>query len=308
MNFPQFFYFINDKCFFSDEIVSEYNFKCEVFLRREYNQTLTLIGNQKEPFNIVPQITKDLISVCKSNLQKCIRRNEHVKAVKTAFAIFSIEPVQLLRRLPMILIEDSLPFFSLIKVVWWSIAVGKGYKLCKDEIEELMGIVMDASETDTYVKCKFSDNVNFKIQNNLDFFRMLELRKLYGGMPQDLQMINYHIHLWSEKFLQDEIWIKTLDPDESTLINLNKIGKFSEKDILLESIDYHPYPWILKKLPHDSKKLIWHFRSKINLKKPLFSECRKQSDEDKEMFENIKKNLDNLCIWIKENIIRKNIC
>jgi hypothetical protein len=315
MDFPKFFIYNNDSCYFSDTEIVECSFKCKIMLRESYNRSLILLGTIKKEYVLSPQINKEIVAVCKSNLQKCIRRNKTVKAVKTAFALLSIDPVAFLRRLPMILIEDSLPFFSLIKVVWWMIAVGKGYKLCQEEIEELMGIVFDASENKFYEKCNFKNIYDIKEKKYKDFFLMLELRRLYSGMPQDLKMINYHIELWCKKFKEIK-WVELLKP-EHTIIDLDKIEKFSKNDILLESIDYHCYPWILDKLvskDYDLKlsrtkirDLIWNFRSGINLKQSLFTIKKEISKEEKQQFEKIKNDLDNLSIWILENSIIKNI-
>lgn len=303
MNFPKYFIFINDECYFSNNLITNFSFSCQIKLREPYCQQLTLLGNQEKEYIIQHQVEKELIPLLKSNLQKCTRRHETFKAIKTAYALYSTSPIELLRRLPIILIEDSLPFFNLIKVVWWMIAVGRGYKLSKEEIEELIGIVYDGSETKYYEKCQFKRNFECCITKHKDFFRMLELRKIYGGMFCDIYMINYHINLWNEKF-KDDKWLEMLNLQEHTIIDIDKLDNFSKDDILLESIDYHCYPWILKKLPSNSKQLIWWFRSGVNFRQSLFTKVKQRTKEEKERYKKIEKQVIDLSVWIKQNIIK----
>ena len=95
------------------------------------------------------------LSVLKSNLQKCVRRGLVSKAVKSAYAIWCISPMELLRRLPIIIVEDTSPFPGLITLTWYMMAVSKGYVLSSDEVSWILGVVYTITENINTIRCNF---------------------------------------------------------------------------------------------------------------------------------------------------------
>ena len=58
------------------------------------------------------------VPLLKSNLQKAVRRCDNQIAIQSALALIQIEPMELLRRLPIIYIEDVCLMDSYSIVVW----------------------------------------------------------------------------------------------------------------------------------------------------------------------------------------------
>merc|ERR1712224_473421 len=85
----------------------------------------------KEVNHTFPEVSysEKTIPILKSNLQKCIRRSKEMKAVATAYLMLNIDPSSILRRLPIIYIEDVHIDISFATIVWYMIAVSKNYKL-----------------------------------------------------------------------------------------------------------------------------------------------------------------------------------
>jgi hypothetical protein len=261
-----------------------------------------------------PKINSNIVSLCKSNLQKCVRRGEEDKAIRTALALYIYNPDELLRRLPVIMIEDALPHpESFIKCIWWMCASSKGYKLSRSELEELLGIVSTMCESTHYVIFNGDmkiDPIDKELWKTLssqrtDFTCALEIRKMYGGLKGDVQMLNYHQKLWNES----NYW--TILTDQPVyIIDLNSVDKFDKDDILLCSIDFHPYPFILDKITENTeydqqiiKSVIWMCSSRINIRTPINSEKYVNvSTKMSEQYKNIEKSFKGIATWLLNKI------
>jgi hypothetical protein len=315
-----------------------YNWTAKIEMR-EYNKHLIVKGHQSSD-NIYSYtqeniIDKSLLSLCKSNLQKAIRRKETDKAIRTALAMFDYDQNELLRRLPIIMVEDTFihpPSF--IKLIWWMCVVSKGYKMAISEVEEMLGIIVlmcEGVHSDKYdqfnSKCKASKEFNiFKLDENnpkFTFIWALEIRSLYGGMWIDKQMLKYHQELWHER--------KINDVDDNTYIvdiaNSKDLLQFSKDDILIEAIDYHPFPWIsrkmyekyskdvFKKFPkykadYNNKRnifnlTIWMCRSRINKRVQIDESIYiETSQELQDIYSLFSKELDGLCRWLLNKLFK----
>jgi hypothetical protein len=254
------------------------NFKAEVKVSQG---TLVLYGIQKEPFVMAPQIQKKHVSLLKSNLQKCVRRKDSDRAIRTAMALFSYSPSEALRRIPIVMIEDTLPHpESFCLLVWWMCAVSKGYKLSQQEVSSMLGIVYMMCQT-TVFEPFHSHHVGrgeLTLSKNTPegkFLQCLDLRKQYRGMKVDGQMLEYHIDLWTARFAKfptgkPNAWYDLISAQEEFTVSEEDVKiPFSKDDILPEAVDYHCYTGILKDLPPGSHVPIWMCRSRINLRTPL---------------------------------------
>ncbi len=219
------------------------------------------------------------IPILKSNLQKCIRRSNKKNALKTAYQMLSIDPNSILRRLPIIYLEDVEIDSNFSVIVWYMIAVSKKYILTKNDIMWILGIVSHLSNN---INKEIFKNSNLsKIDNHLEFIKSMKgkyyennkntfwallLRYLYGGMNGDLKLIINCLSTYKTK----EIKKYTIE-----LIRISKAKDFSKKNILLESVDFHCtniLQNLMKKLGVDDtqeqlyKKCIWSNRSSITNK------------------------------------------
>ena len=271
----------------------------------------------------VKKIKKEILPLCKSNLQKSIRRKDEEKAIRTALAIFNYNPNELLRRLPIIMIEDCLPHPILfLKLIWFMCAVSKGYIMTISELEEILGIVSTMCESNEYevfnskLSCK--NPINTKDWDNLpndqkNFLWAMEIRKIYGGMGCDKVMLSYHQELWYERFTQktDENcsknywWDKIINQPIYT-IDLDTVDTLDKSDILPESIDQHPFPFIKKKISEKTGfsqeeigLIIWMCRSRINLRQPItISNYQNNSSNLVQNYRKIKKELEGFVNWL----------
>jgi hypothetical protein len=230
----------------STQELKDKTFETKVKIRSPWNTSLTIHGIQSStPFTTPQQITKSSLPLLKSNLQKCVRRKDFERAARTALAIFSFNPNELLRRLPVIMIEDCLPYPSgHSRLVWWMCAVSKGYKMSAAEVEQVLGILSTMCESDQYEVCQQRDHkkIDWTKLSALQqtFLWSLEIRRLYGGMKVDGRMYVFHQQLWSERFTDTKSdWWNKLQNQDAYSVDITTIGPITNDDILLESIDHH---------------------------------------------------------------------
>jgi hypothetical protein len=225
------------------------------------------------------------LPLLKSNLQKAIRRCKTDIAVKTSLAIIQMEPLELLRRLPVIYIEDVCLLDSYPIVVWLMMAE-KEHPLDINDIDILLNIVKNLSECQIY----YNDNNDYtrdfelmhkNLQNleNKDAILSVYYRSQYGGMKGDMLMLRNSVYYYSER--PSEIRKTVYD-----CINYAELG--GNLDILPEAIDFHPFPYMITNLVkltnldnNDIKQYIWFVESGVNLRKPETIEKSREYAEKK---------------------------
>ena len=278
--FPQAFSFDGETVRFQP--LASYTWSAKIKIHEYGDHIPTLYGMPGEPFETSVQIGKRSVSLLKSNLQKCTRRQDEGRAIRTALAMYSYDPNEVLRRLPIIQIEDCLPNpDGLLRLVWWMCAVSKGYVMSKEEVESMLGILATMCESPSYEvfdsRCRAKTVLDWSSHPEASFFWALEIRKIYGGMECDKKMLSYHQELWMERFKQRDQW--NLEQDRYQ-VDIDSVDPLSKDDILLESIDYHCFTWIPQKIADKYPNLtldviktcIWMCRSRTNLRKPLNQE------------------------------------
>lgn len=221
-----------------------------------------------------------VVPIYKSNLQKCVRRKLTSKAVKSAYAMMCVSPIELLRRLPIIMVEDAMLTTSFTTLVWFMMAVTKGYILSNEEVSWILGVVWEVCKIDSVAKVPhqspkkkwWSDLSNIE-SGEVDLLWALEFRKSYGGMKGDILMLEGLMEMWSERFLGIEKY-SALEVviSENILIDLSTL---SPKNILIPAaIDQHCCVWIPKRVrethpeftEEEIKGAIWYGRSGINFR------------------------------------------
>jgi hypothetical protein len=70
--------------------------------------------------------------------QKCVRRSRADLAAATALELLRADPMELLRRLPIIAVEDVHVTHHLPVAVWFMVAGSKGYRLCNAAVDWLL--------------------------------------------------------------------------------------------------------------------------------------------------------------------------
>jgi hypothetical protein len=224
------------------------------------------------PFNkplLLPIINHSYnIPLLKSNLQKAIRRGNTNVAISTALAIIQSSPIELLRRLPIIYIEDVCLMDSYSIVVWLMMSE-KEHTIDANDIDILLHIVKNLCECMTF----YDDDIDYKTSMELSHTTLkhdsqllsIYYRSQYGGMIGDMIMLKNSIYYYYDHL--EEILTTTYDT-----INFPEI--ITVLVILPEAIDFHPFPNMLTILEKQTnidkmtlKKCIWFAESGINIRK-----------------------------------------
>ena len=178
--------------------------------------------------------------------KKCIRRSKEIKAVSTAYIMLSIDPNSLLRRLPIIFIEDVQINSSLTEIIWYMIATSKKYILSDNDVNRVLSIISILARLNyrEYIKKNNDieiDNIQDYIDqipdnyyhNNFDYIWGLLIRYLYGGMKCDKLLILNVLDV----YIKEKKNICLIDIQN--ICFSNKIFNFQKKYIILPSIDFH---------------------------------------------------------------------
>lgn len=223
---------------------------------------------------LLPKIEcKANVPLLKSNLQKAVRRCQTDIAIKSALAIIQREPIELLRRLPVIYIEDVCLMDSYPIVVWLMMAE-KEHPLDINDIDILLHIVKSLCEIQTYYDDSTDYTKDFELTHknlqdleNRDAILSVYYRSQYGGMKGDMLMLRNSVYYYSER--PSEIEKTVYD-----CINYAELGGIL--DIIPEAIDFHPFPQMLQTLVkqtnldnNDIKQFIWFVESGVNIRKPI---------------------------------------
>ncbi len=301
--------------------LKEANWTARVRIRNPHNTTMTLHGIQcpeAEQPKLESVIGARTLPLCKSNLQKCVRRQDTDRAVRTALAMYAYDPNELLRRVPVIMIEDCLPYpAAFTRLVWWMCAVSKGYILSTSELEMLLGIVATMCESSMYEAKRH--HVSLVHEDALDwsslpgdrraFFWCLEIRAMYQGMKCDVEMMRDHQHFWLERFqgkATEEIWWDKLQAQQDYTIELESATGFSLDDILPEAVDFHCASFIPRKMCEkfpdltegEVKLAIWMCRSRVNFRPPIEqSSFDEPSEATKKHYARLSGELEGLVCW-----------
>lgn len=252
------------------------------------------------------------VSYLKSHLQKCVRRSDVYRAIKTANHLMDLDINSFLRRLCIIAIEDSLPLQGFSVIVWFTAAVSKGYKMSDTQRAWCLGYVKAITECSHYDPPSHDETFNIT-KNKLyrlstghsDLIYSLQFRKSYGGMHGDKTMLNNASKKWVNRtdtldILKSKIQFVT--PPEDVL-HLNEWN--------VAAIDFHCCHKIIHSLEDkyeeygedDFKKAIWYFSSSVTNKIPI---TKQESDTDTVKYEkiwhDIRKNFNSLAkFYLKIN-------
>lgn len=230
-------------------------------------------------------------SLIKSNLQKAVRRKQTSVAIASTIALLKKNTVELLRRLPIIMIEDVCAMDSLPILVWLMMVCssrGSEYKLTNEDKYVILqivnnmclcdyAVVMASSSSDT------KDNETIEWTHQMidasmttptsdgiikkDICLSMFYREKYGGMKCDLRMLNYAIQFYNSNECVQEKEIKRTD----WYLDLHLPHVL---EIMSEAIDFHPFPSLLKQMSiktgiceTEIKRAIWTSESCVNFRK-----------------------------------------
>ena len=269
-------------------------------------------SENKEKLNIINSKSFDenlqLLSFMKSHLQKSIRRQRYIEALKSAKMMLFLDKNVFLRRICIIMFEDVKLKKYFINLVWLMIACSKGYILQEYHLDFIFKYIYDLcneneydeyeAENESILKTavdKYIDKINMEkniSDEKRDILYCIALRISYGGMGGDMDMLCNYAMKYFQFFKKNGNDIKNIDLNSCKDINANFVFKMNfEKieDFIYQGVDFHCFPGIIKDIKDETnykysdeqlKNCIWEFSSKIN--------TRKNNDVDENELSNIK--------------------
>lgn len=273
--------------FFSDKIDPTDKFVYEV---QKYELKLYLRNQSNDQINIELEKINISIPLCKSNLQKSIRRGDIVGSISSVMYMFQNDPIELFRRIPIIEVEDVCLTETFNICVWLMIA-HKSYKLTNKDFENIIKIVYNLCICKEYIDTTHENKNILTLKQlsehkNYNILLGLFYRKSYGGMKGDLNMLNGVMN----NLYDNKIKIENIDKD----IQLNLPIKLK---LLPVSIDFHCNPGIIEIVHKNTnvdrekiKQLIWIVESAVNFRKNDTIELSENMSKDEDWLK-IKKHI-----------------
>ena len=203
----------------------------------------------KEKKCFMRQVTESYpVSFLKSNIQKCMRRNLLEACLSTTQQLLRQDPTECLRRLPVIIAEDTgLHHESYDLLVWIMAAQSKGYQVTVEDEQLILGAVTTACSL------PFRYHRHDKGQETTipdKGFSML-LRSCYGGMKGDQAFLR-ELAQRADQLECGREWI-----------SIPPFPVFTVDQMIPEAIDFHCSPSILSWCHEKTNLDIDHIRSAI---------------------------------------------
>ena len=283
-----------------------------------------------EPFTFPLELRITNVSLLKSQLQKCVRRKHTELAVLTGWTLMKLDFEQFIRRLAIIMNEDVYLHTDVLPViVWITSACTHGYQPSLKVVMWLLGVIKGMCETEYYDPTTIShtkhDNFNYtKIdteqltEHEITFLYSLLFRRSFGGLPNDIVMMNNSLCEWHTRFLEKTVDYETIQTRDFVVeyVCPPVDVELTNNHILISSLDFHVYPNILDLIfvrfenvlndyvrdvmkidgfhvsQDDIKGMIWHFSSGINVRtkyydseKTEYMERKKINDAKNELYQ-----------------------
>lgn len=289
-------------------------------------------GDVDEQFEFATNITPLL----KSHLQKSIRRQQLSAAVRTAYTMCLTSPSDILRRLPIIAIEDVELVHGTSVIVWLMMTISKR-QLTALDIRLILGYVEQLVKTNTTFRhdrmapenpeqithqAIVSACSEFKHTCLLSELLSLYYRMTFGGMPGDVRMVRRALEIYIDDAKTSTKTSYTHIPttllSKSTRTALTPYGpsvfpelmipSASDSEFVMASIDFHCYPWMLRKISEkiglsqaQIKKLNWFCDSSVNERKE-WTKKRAEQNVRTDDWKSIKPHLDRWRMFILSKI------
>lgn len=231
-----------------------------------YNHKTLMIVDLYKPCSPIWNITVEYeysLSLLKSNLQKTIRRKEDDHCYATLLQFLKQNPIEALRRIAIILLEDSqYNTYYYPHIIWLMIATSKSYKLRYSDIQ----IIINAVAAGLHAEYRYDVNRLPEYNKSINNIYLCDavciwLRSIFGGTDYDCKFLKN----LSERIYYTDLLVDT----EEYEVDIHSIPSFDPiKHILPYAIDFHVYPHILIQLDGVlSKDAIWWCWSSINKRK-----------------------------------------
>ncbi len=290
----------------------------KIYIISESPNNKEIIFNEKITFDV---------QLLKSNLQKAVRKKDSEISIATCYTLIKQDINELLRRLPIIALEDSyISFEDFSYLIWHMIAVSKGYHINYDIINKILNITEkitlcnNRDILDTEKTSNFEPALCLKIKNNnfIIFYFGIFIRIEYGTMSGDNIWLKNMANMWLKRItkhkgnISNKILdkLKTINPINNNF-DLESIN-FNKSHYLLEAVDFHCDKELYDKIRlkcglisnEEIKYSIWYLRSSINDKREFLKNNKKvqeflkkynsQQKKYKKTFTDIEETLNNI--------------
>ena len=297
----------NGKAFFANSSPDGAHFVTAVSnIRLWYVQRGTTADDNEllEQFEFAINIT----SLLKSHLQKSIRQQRMTSAIRTAYTMCITSPADILRRLPVIAIEDVELVTGTSVIVWLMMTVAKRQLTILDTrlilayVERLVATTStfrhDRIGPDTSSPITHQSIVAACVANNVPAETYTELlafyyRTTYGGMQGDIRMMTRALELYLDAIGESSVANSYSPPSGPRCLVPYHMGdtppelmipSSSDPDFVMASIDFHCYPWMLRKIAEKIgltqarvKQLNWFCDSSVNERKDWTKQRARQN-------------------------------
>jgi len=226
----------------------------------------------------------------KSILQKAVRRRDVAVALHAASELAVKKWDDLLRRLPIIVLEDSVLCPGFDAVVVLMLAQSAGLPVCSKQIDLVLSVVARCASddaVDTHAgdgKRPLVNDVKALLAANAPcavMVRCMQARACMGGMAGDVLMCHAFATRWLTRCSRDQDGFVAVVPPPPPLqlrpfaAQLQGFGAFKAfPDSLAAGIDVHCQPQLFdgviakhRVAPEAFAEAMWHFRSGVRLRR-----------------------------------------
>lgn len=222
-----------------------------------------------------------------SHLQKAVRVGAVEAALQSTATLMYGDRLKLLRRLPIIMVEDSAFVPGTAIVVWLMITHGSWTFTENDAshvLEYVRRMTLERSAIDARGINKHAILTHAQVEacgtSQTADLRSLLIRRAHGGMKGDMWRLSNAVHICCAG-------PPDVKPSTGTRASIDDVGFLDLRgpDFLPAAIDYHPFPWILGRIASAvpsvtkgrAKQLIWVVDSGPNIRKPSTLRRRDQA-------------------------------
>lgn len=235
----------------------------EPILSSEYINIIDLITTNKKPYELNPEYVYNK-HILKSNLQKTMRLQYIDACLSTALQLLKQDTTEFLRRIPVIILEDSLyNHYTYTHLIWLLLAHSKGYTLTEQDVQLLMDAVVTALMADYRYDIQKEPTLEEKTPECITSYIVIQLRALYGGHKEDQEFLK-RLALRSPYFLENQT-AQLFKVDLKTIEPFNPVCH-----VIHNAIDNHCCPYLLEQLQsiytltQEAKLVIWWHWSNPN--------------------------------------------
>uniref|UniRef100_A0A7S3VG54 Uncharacterized protein n=1 Tax=Chaetoceros debilis TaxID=122233 RepID=A0A7S3VG54_9STRA len=174
---------------------------------------------------LVQRTSKFSVPVLKSVLQKGVRRRRPLPSVRSAMELSDKSFGDLIRRLPIICLEDSFLHHDFPFFIWLMVAYSKDFVPPQELIVRIMRAVFEiascpwrdelnlhehyhSNKEDTGKRYSLTSPSELSLHQKKEgdlMLRSLLLRQKYGGMKCDLVMLDEYVQLWATRYSEEVV-------------------------------------------------------------------------------------------------------